>query len=417
MAPPDGGTLRATYAWTFASGTLYAGSTFLMLMAIGHCLGAYAGGVFSIALAAAQQLLTLGTFSARTYQVSDLHEKYSFADYLTSRVLTVGMMLCAGAVWVTFGGFSHDKAMAFLLLLLLKAAEALADVLEGRYQQKQRMDTACRGVFAKTLLALLAFFLVLWRGRSLPAALGAMFLAYLGGLVAVDGALVGLFARVSLRFRRRTQLALLAACFPMFLNAFLMMFVNNAPKYALDTFRDEKAVTHYSALFMASFVVSLFSMFLLKPMLTRFSLAYLEPGKARFLSLLRAQLRWVGGIALFCVGAAYLVGIPVLSAGFGLDLSPYRTELCLLMIGGALMAFAQVFQSVLVIIRRQAGCLFAIAATATVAFRTASPLVRSHGLAGAAWSYCASMAVLATISLSLALVFLRRDRRHRARTA
>ena len=112
--------MRRTYFWTALSGGCFCASSFVLLVLIVRLLGepgAYWGGVFSIALAISQQLITIGLFQMRPFQVSDVDEAYSFSEYLVSRTLTVGLMVAAGAVWIVAGGVGHDKAVALLLLL------------------------------------------------------------------------------------------------------------------------------------------------------------------------------------------------------------------------------------------------------------------------------------------------------------
>ena len=103
----------------FLSGTLVAASTFLMLVVVTRTAGLYWGGVFSLALAAALQLQTIGCFSVRSFQVADTREHFSFGDYLAARLATTALMLLAGLGWIATAGLSRDKTATLLLLPLL----------------------------------------------------------------------------------------------------------------------------------------------------------------------------------------------------------------------------------------------------------------------------------------------------------
>ena len=67
-----------------------------MLLFVTHLTNAYEGGVYSIALAIGQQLVTIGYFNVKTYQASDIKEKFTFSDYLVNRFVTTFLMLLIG---------------------------------------------------------------------------------------------------------------------------------------------------------------------------------------------------------------------------------------------------------------------------------------------------------------------------------
>ena len=87
---------RKTYLWTVVSGLMFAGSSVIMLWAVTHIVGVDEGGVFSIAFAVSQQMLSLGWYCMRAFQASDVQNMYAFKDYFASRIITVGLMLLAG---------------------------------------------------------------------------------------------------------------------------------------------------------------------------------------------------------------------------------------------------------------------------------------------------------------------------------
>lgn len=102
-----GALMRRAYFWTALSGGCFCASSLVLLVLVVRLLGEhgpYWGGVFSIALAVSQQLITIGLFQMRPFQVSDVDETFSFSDCLTSRALTVGLMAAAGAAWIVAGG-------------------------------------------------------------------------------------------------------------------------------------------------------------------------------------------------------------------------------------------------------------------------------------------------------------------------
>ena len=65
-----------------------AAASVILLMAVTRSCGAAVGGVFSIAFAIAQLMLTIGGYEMRPYQSTDVTEQFSFRHYFTSRLFT-----------------------------------------------------------------------------------------------------------------------------------------------------------------------------------------------------------------------------------------------------------------------------------------------------------------------------------------
>lgn len=406
--PAEAAGLPRTYLWTFAASIAYAASSFVMLMAVTQRLGGYWGGVFSIALAVSQQLITVGYFQVRTYQVSDTHERFSAAEYYGARVVTSGVMLLGGLAWACWGDLSRDKVLAVLLFTVLKAGESFSNVLEGRYQQQGRYDVACRDVFYKTLVPLAGFLAVLLTAKNLFAALATLAGLQLAMTFAIDGVLIRFFGGFGLSFAPRRLATLLSGCTPMFIGSFMMMFINNAPKYALDRFGSETKVAEFSALFMPSFIIAIFAGVVVNPLIGGFSARYNAGDFSGFSALLRNQTIALLGFAALCLAGTYLAGVEVLSFVFGIDLSAHRFSLCLLMAGGAMLAGYHLLQLVLVVIRRQVWGLAGIAAATAVALLATPPLVKAHSIKGAAVGYCLATGTMVLVYIILLACLLPR---------
>ncbi len=399
-----GDLLRRTYFWTVLSGGCFCASSFVLLALIIRLLGEhgpYWGGVFSIALAISQQLITIGLFQMRSFQVSDVDEVFSFSDYMTSRVLSVALMVGVGGIWIVVGGVGHDKAVAILLLLALRVAESFSDVFEGRYQQSGRLDIASKGLFFKTLLPMGLFSVVLWFTRDMIVALAWMALLHWFLLVATDGFLIRAFAHLDIRGSISKQRRLLLSCLPLATNAFLFIYLNNLSRYAIDRFLDERQMTEYNVLFMPSFLIILLSSFVLRPALTQLSRRCKAGDGCGFCLQIYIQLAWVAAFTVPTLALAYVWGTPVLTLLYGIDVTPHRNALCALIAGGALLAVYYIFQSILIILRRQMACLVGIL-VAAVAGRSFTPFaVQNYGIPGGAYSFLFSAFILFFIFMAL----------------
>ncbi len=403
-------TPGSTYFWTGLSGTTYSASTFLMFWLLSRLCGPYEAGIFTLVMAAGQQLLTIGYFNVRTYQVSDVAERFSFSQYLSFRLVTCGVMAAAGVLWMFLGGYRGEKLVCFLWILLFKVAEAVADVLEGLYQQKDRYDVTGKCIFYETVLFLAVFAFHLLVFRDLAWALACMCVVYIGSLVVVDGSLVGVFAEFELVWEPAVIKRLFWDCLPLFINSFLMVYLNSVSKYAVDACQGEETLTYFNMIYMPAFVMNLFAGFLFKPLLTRFSMLYHEGARTVLFRMLARQSALLLGFAVLCLGGAWLLGIPVLSWFYHTDLSAYRGELCVVVAGGVFSAVYTMFQFLLVIMRHQYACLAGCAVTSAVAAVAVPYLTKVYGISGAAWGYALMMALLSLLYMLLSGYHLKKWR-------
>ena len=94
--------------------------------------GADLAGMFSMAYVVASLLMILANFGIRTYQVSDVDERFSFADYRLNRLLTCIAAVLAGSAYCLVRGYEAQMAVICMAVVCYKALDGLADVYEGR---------------------------------------------------------------------------------------------------------------------------------------------------------------------------------------------------------------------------------------------------------------------------------------------
>lgn len=391
----DGKNLgQKTYLWTVTSGLMYAGSSVIMLWAVTQILGPAAGGVYSISFAVSQQLLTLGWYCMRTFQASDVQHMYAFKDYFASRIITVGLMLLACMVWILVSGFTLEKAVLTLIFSLYRGGEAFSDVFEGLYQQKGRYDLSAKGVFIKYFLSTACFIAVLYISRNLVLSACCLVMAHWLAFLAYDSAAVGAFESFTIEFRFGHLRRLLLACLPLFIGSFLSGYINNSAKYAIDAYLASEIQTYFNILFMPAFAINLFGGFILKPQLSVLAEQFHQGQVKKFLLTMAKQIIYILLITLVCMAGGYLLGIPVLSWFYGVELEGYRGVLMILLAAGGVSALYNVFYYCITIMRRQYMVLVGYGSVFLLSLVLMPLAVRAAGLTGAAWGYLLLMVVM-----------------------
>lgn len=410
---------RSTYLWNAINAGLSAALCPVILMVMNRTNGVYDAGVFSIAFAVAALMLFVGQYGLRRYQSSDIHEKYSFPEYHGMRFLTCGAMLIASAAYCFYGVFMRDytldKFLVILLICLLKEVQAYADVIHGHMQQKGRLDVAAKASAVRFLAELVSCCVALIVTHNLLIASAVCLLTSVAVLLLTTvnaardycGSLRPSLSRWACR-----QLPIDG--FPLFASLFLNMYISNAPKYAIDQYLNDEVQAYFNYIFMPAFAIQLIAYFIFNPILTTYARLWLSEKQEdlkKLRSLMRRQCVVLLGLTALAVLVALTIGIPVLSFLFGVDLKGYRNDLCLLMVGGGLMAYGVFFNYVITIIREQKYLLISYGLTFLAAKALAGFFVVHYGITGAVILYTVLMGVLAVM---LAIVTVWKVRAHRA---
>lgn len=412
-ATTDDSRLRSAYLWNTAGSMLNAFQSVIMLVVLTRVCDAAVAGVFTLAYANANLFLTLGNFGMRNFEASDVGPRYGFTAYLRSRALTgTAMVVCSLALlaWsATTVGYGTEKVWAVALMTLFKLVDVVEDVYAGNFQQQGRLDVAGRLMTLRVGSATAIFCIVAAISGELVIAIGAA-TAWATAFLAIG--LIFIRTRRALpawhpEAPEQRALPLLAECLPVFLAAFLLFYIGNAPKWAIDALMDDVAQAHYGFIAMPVFVVSLLSQFVYMPMVQPLSEMWGAGQRDEFAREFVKQVAIVGGITAVCVAGAALLGVPVLGMLYNTDLSPLRIELIVLVLGGGFLALASLFTMGITIMRRQRSLTAGYVAVAVVAWAASSWLVGMWGITGAALCYIGCMVVLAAWFAVLFWRFLR----------
>ena len=405
---------RSAYVWNAINAILSACQCPVVLMFITRLSGMRDAGIFSIAFAVSSLMLYIGLYGLRRFQASDINEEFKFADYNGMRFITCGAMMLASLGYCAYGcafnGYSMNKAVIVFLVCILKLVQAYTDVIHGNMQQKGRLDVATKCSAGRYVLEVAAIIVTMFITGDLliSCAVSAAVSVIVMMLTSVAAGRKYCDTFVP-RFGRTEIKTLLIDGFPLFASLFLNMYISNAPKYAIDAYLTEEIQAVYNLIFMPAFMVMLLSNFIFNPIIKSYAELWLSDDTAKHNELkrrIRMQLLVVLGLTALGLAVAATIGIPVLGLIFGTDLSDYKKELCIVMIGGGALAYAQYFSTVITIIREQKSMIVCYGIAAAAAYALSGILVKSNGIMGAAVMYSIIMVVLAVLLAIITFVKL-----------
>mgnify|MGYP004696352901 FL=1 len=395
------GQKKVNFIWNSIAGLINAGESVLILMVCTRTAGLETAGILTIAFAIANLVMAIGKFGMRTYQVTDAVRKFDETDYFSSRVLTVTAMILISGILESAnyvrGTHTFYKAMAIFLLCVIYAVESVEDVFAGMLQKINRLDIGSK-IFIIRWIGILSLFLVglCQNVDLLKIEVGAIIFS-----IVIDAILIKkTFAKVHMekvRFETKKVHALILTCMPLFLVAFLSLYLTNAPKYAIDAYMSSEVQAKYGFISMPVFVISLLNSFLYQPLLVEMSLLWDKKDVNGLRKIIRKQIKWIGVLTVCIMIGAYVVGIPALEWLYHAELNDYRVPFLILMIGGGLLAIVGYESVVLTIMRYQKQVLIGYAVVTGIGALLFGKCVLIYGILGSVVFYDGLMLMLVYI--------------------
>ncbi len=389
--------------WNIVGSMVFTLATMILMSAAGRAAGSEGGAAFTAAFTLAQQLLTIGYFEVRTFQVSDLKEEYSFGDYFTFRMITCGMMAAAGMVYLFAAKPEMAAGMVILLMVFYKMADGLSDVFEAEFQKKDRLDLAGKTMGLRTIVSVGIFLVVVFATKNVLTASFAAVVGAFAAFVFFDVILLKDFSDI--RFRTGHLVKLFKDCFLLFIGSFFSLYVLNAAKYAADIYLTaDEYYAFTAAIFMPASCINLVAGFLFKPVLVSLVESYQDRKYHQFVGLNFKLLAGVGGVTVLGMIGAYLLGVPVLELVYPVELDTYKAEMLLVILGGGFNAASIMLYYTLTVMRKQKLICGGYLVTAILGVAVPYVMTRNLGMLGAAISFCILMLIQTAVFGTLLFV-------------
>ena len=396
------------YIWFTMGTACFALATLVMTIVISRLLGETQAGMFSVGLSIAQWLVTIAYFEIRTFQVTDVRNEYSFKYYLTLRILMCIITFLASIVYVVFNNYDIQKVIIILLVCLYKISDSIADTFEGEFQKEDRIDISGKSEFYRVFFSILVLVIAVAVSKNLILSLIIMNVVAYGMIVLLDISIA--VKRVSVRMTgdMKRLWELVKMCIPLAVSTFLSTYIINSSKLSVDRVLGDEAQLYYTAVFMPNMVINLFSGIIFKPMQTAMAVNYYEKKYKNFWHIISKMILIITGFTFVCEVGAYILGIPILSWLYGVNLKEYKLTLLLLLCGG-INAINIIFYYVLAIMRKQKYMTILYIIVCLVSFLIMDTMTGKMGLTGASLGYLILVSLLAALLLVYIIIQTRRN--------
>ena len=377
--------------WNMAGSFLYAFASMVLSIAVVQIAGEDAGGIFTFAFTTfGQHMFMMAYFGIRPFQITDTGGKYSFGDYLGLRLLTCGAAVLTGMGYVFLNGYSFEKAAVVFLMVVYKVIDALADAYEAEFQRGGRLYLTGKSNAFRTILSVGVFLASLAYTKDLAAASLWAVGAQAAGFLVFDVLVIRELPNVEWRSAKGKKQELFAETILLFCSAVLDFYIFSASKYAIEGCMADRDMAVFGAIFMPTSIINLVAGFVIRPYLTKRSFTWEMGRTRRFLKIQKRIALIIAALTVLAVGGAWILGIPVLSLlypNLRTGLSQCRPALVLIIFGGALNAYMNLFYYSLVIMKKQKYIFGVYGLVSLMAVLVSTPFVRWGGIFGGALAY------------------------------
>lgn len=375
----------------------------VLLMFCTRLNGTEIAGMFSISFATATILNAIGDFGIRIYQVTDTNRKYKFGDYLLARVFVVITMVIIGILFVNISGYTAEKLWICIALIMFKVIDNLSETYQGEFQLRNRLDLGGKSMVIRVSSSLIVFFIIDVITKNVIFSCITFVLTNLTLFLLWDVRILSKFQKLEIKYDKNNIKEILLDCLPLAISTGLSLYIINATKYAIDNFGDYTMQTYFNVIYMPTFVINLVSAFVIKPFLKPFGDLWNSKEYLKFIKSISLIILILAGATICIDIACALLGVPVLSFIYGIDLSPYKMEMILLVISGFFYASATVMLYALSTIRKQKLTTIAYIITSVIALIASNICVNKWQMKGAIVS---NMITTVTLFVLLVIFFL-----------
>lgn len=379
--------------WNTLGTTFNSFNSLFFLIIVTRINGLNDAGIFTLGFSLACLFYTIGVYSGRTFQVTDIDKDDNDSNYFYSKIITCILMLLVSLLYCFIKNYSMYKFSIIYFLIVFKFLEAFSEYYYAIMQKNNMLFIVGKSLFYKSFFSLLLFFLFDFITNKII--LSEIMIIFINIIFILfydikEVKKLGLSIR---KFEKGKVLNILKNGSSAFLFTFLSLYAINSSKYSLDGITSNELQTIYGIIFMPATIMNLLAQFVIQPFVLKMKkMLYVDIQNFKKLNLkLCILLLILGGFVLVF---AYLLGIPFLQIVYKINLIKYRIHLMIILLGATIYSLTIVLSTSLTTMRFTINQMFIFLITSIFAFFYSKFLISKYFLFGASLNYLFSMSIL-----------------------
>ncbi|MBO5478119.1 MAG: hypothetical protein J6A04_00050 [Clostridia bacterium] len=344
--------LAKNFIWNTIGSTLASFNSLFFLIAITRINGMQDAGIFTITFATASIFYIVAVYSGRNCQITDIKGKIKDKEYIISRICTCIIMAILVIIYAILNNYDSYKNSVLIFLCLWRATEAFSDVLYGIMQKNEKLYKVGISQIIKSTLGLIAFIIVDVQTHNLVYACITLCISSILTIIFYDfPQAINLISKDE-PIQIKNVWDIYKKEFFLFANAFLTMYLLNAPKYAIEKYLTEDIQAVFGIILMPASILPLFAQFVVAPIINKLTQLYKQGNILQMRKIKKKSMYFIVGFGIIAMTLGYTIGIPILNFIYDVDLNPYRLHLVMILFAYIFYAMGYVETMILTIYRK-----------------------------------------------------------------
>lgn len=386
--------IKKNFIWNIIGVTINSFNSLLYLIIINKFNTKAEAGIFTFAFSLMSLFYILALYYTRVFQISNTN-KIDDNRYIMCRMITSIFTIIVVFLLSIMNRYELYKTVIIMLLCLYRVIEAISDVFYGILHRNNELYKAGFSLTVKGVLSIVSFFIIDLLTKDVCLSIVGIIVSNLFIFLIYD--LISSKKYID-KFKVSFDIkVILKKAFPIFVIAFISIYIVNFSKYILDGYDTDEMQNIFGILLMPATFMSLCSQYILNPFLTSLKEYRINKQTNEFLKLSRKIVYVLLLIGVFVLVVAFLIGIPVLNVLYSIDLFNYKFDFIIIIIGSILYSLANVYSSLLVILDKNYLQMFVYIFVSIISTISGFILIKKMLLRGASISYLLVMIILLII--------------------
>lgn len=332
---------------------VYFFSIWIMTAVVVRVSGFTDAGILSVAMTISNIFVNISNYGMRSFQSSDINEKYSNQQYLLSRYITCTISIVLCIIFIIICRYESKYFIAIIMYMLFKLVEAITDVLYGILQRNHLLKNAGLSLCLHGTIPVILFTIILLFTQRINVSLLCLFISSFFIFIIYDYKICiklqrNLF-KISFRINFKSTMHLLAECFAMFIVSICPLILQAIPKLQFERMYSAEEMGIFSTVASPTVVISTLTSCIMIPFLPLFAKYINNKDRKNLFKIFFSFLLGVVLIGIIgCILANYL-GVWFLTLLYGDGLQNYKMLFIYIIIsicfGSALYCFNALFIS------------------------------------------------------------------------
>lgn len=372
-------------------------------------------GYLSLAMTTSSSFSAISLFGMRNFQVSDVNEEYSSGEYYGSRIVTCFAAQIMCMLYAAVMTESSNNFWGITLFMLVRLAEAFADVFHGINQKHDRYDLIGISYILRGIFTVLSFATVLSVTHNLVITLLIMALLNLVIVVAFDRMATGKLENIKPKVFNKHIYQLIITCVPLVIFTFLLNMENLIPKNLLENLYGADELGIYASIASPTLVIQVMASVVFNPFLPGFTKLYKEGKIEEFRKTFHRILLALLLMSVVAIIGGKLIGRLGLRILFGEMILEHYYLFVPIVWCTILTAMVWIISAIVIAIRQIKSLLIGMVFDFSLCVAIATPMVERYGKNGVSIVQIIVYAVLILYMILICEFSINREQKKRSK--